>query len=437
MPRQCPQKSAARRVRPAATTATPGRPCPYAAFLGIDWADQQHEVAELDGETVHRQTLLQTPEGLDAWAGALHKRFGGRSVAICLEQAQGGLIYALQRHSHLVLFPINPAKADAYREAFAHSGAKNDQVDAELLARYVREHHPRLRAWKPDTEQTRQLARFVELRRNLVEERKQTMQRITALLKLYFPLALVIAQEYSEKLMLALLARWGTLREWQRANPRTLKQVATPFLKHAETRDQLVQQIRAALPLTTDQAILKPNALYLQTQVAKLPGLNQAIAVFDQEIAQLFHTHPDAAIFSSLDGAGEALAPRLLVAFGTDRERFQSAADVQAYSGIAPVTKQSGKSRSVHSRFACNKFLRQSFHEFADHARKHCDWAKAYYQYKRDHGMRHNAAVRSLAFKWIRILFRCWKNHSLYDDQTYTNHLRCKQVPYLPASHTA
>lgn len=427
MPRQRQQKSSSQRVRPlAATTA-----CPYAAFFGIDWADRQHEVAELEGETVHRTTLLHTPEAIDAWAQELSTQFGGRPVAVCLEQTQGGLLAALQKYSHLVLFPINPAKADAYREAFAHSGAKSDIGDAELLARYVREHHPRLRAWRPDTEQTRKLERCVELRRNLVEERKQTMQRIIALLKQYFPMALVIAENYSEKLMLALLARWATLGEWQRANPRTLKAIAGEFLKQEESRDELVQQIRAAAPLTTDPAILQPNALYVKTQIAKLPGLNEAIDNFEQEIAKLFQTHPDAHIFRSLYGAGAALAPRLLVAFGTDRERFESAEDVQSYSGIAPVSKQSGKSKEVHRRFACNKFLRQSFHEFADHARKHCDWARAFYQHKRAHGMRHHAAVRALAFKWIRIIFRCWKNHTTYDDERYTAQLRRKQVNYL------
>jgi transposase len=437
MLRQRKKKSSARSRPVPAPSTTSSTPCPYVAFFGIDWADQQHEVAHLDGEAVQHRTLLHTPEAIETWAQELHTQFGGQPVAVCLEQSQGGLLAALQQHTHLVLFPINPAKANAYRKSFAHSGAKNDLKDAELLARYVREHHARLRAWQPDTEQTRQLARFVELRRNLVEERKQTMQRITALLKLYFPLALVIAKDYSEKLMLALLAKWATLGEWQRANPRTLKSFVTPFLKDEERRDQLVQQIRAATPLTTDQAFVKPNALYLQTQVAKLPGLNQALEAFDQQIAQLFNTHPDAPIFRSLYGAGAALAPRLLVALGTDRERFATADDVQCYSGIAPVSEQSGKSCKVHRRYACNKFLRQSFHEFADHARKHCDWARAFYQHKRTHGMRHHAAVRALAFKWIRIIFRCWKNHTPYDDERYTAALRRKNVNYLPPLQTA
>ena len=128
---------------------------------------------------------------------------------------------------------------------------------------------------------------------------------------------------------------------------------------------------------------------------------------------------------------GAALAPRLLVAFGTDRDRFASADEVQAYSGIAPVTKRSGKSCHVTKRYFCNKFLRQTFHEFADHARKWSTWSKAFYQHLRARGHRHHAAVRSLAFKWIRILFRCWKNRQSYDEARYLQQLQSKGANYL------
>ena len=59
------------------------------------------------------------------------------------------------------------------------------------------------------------------------------------------------------------------------------------------------------------------------------------------------------------------LVPRLLAAFGTRPERFATADDLQAYSGIAPVTERSGKHEMVRFRWACPKFLRQTFHEFA------------------------------------------------------------------------
>ena len=117
------------------------------------------------------------------------------------------------------------------------------------------------------------------------------------------------------------------------------------------------------------------------------------------------------------------MAPRLLAAFGTDRGRWHTAVEVQQLSGIAPVTEQSGQGRWVHWRLGCPKFLRQSFHEFADHSSKWCTWAKAYYRKQRARGKKHQAAVRALAYKWIRILFRCWKERQPYNENLYLDSL--------------
>jgi hypothetical protein len=125
------------------------------------------------------------------------------------------------------------------------------------------------------------------------------------------------------------------------------------------------------------------------------------------------------------------LAPRLLVAFGTDRERFQAAEELQTLSGVAPVTKRSGKSRIIHRRWACPKFLLQTFHEFAYCSRKKSAWAKAFYLYQRSRGKGHHAALRALAFKWIRILFRCWKTNTAYSEDRYLDALRRRNVPLL------
>ena len=185
------------------------------------------------------------------------------------------------------------------------------------------------------------------------------------------------------------------------------------------------------LMLTTDRAIIEPTAMFVRLLVRQLKQFDVTISEFDDEIAKQFAVHPDADIFRSPPGAGNALAPRLLAAFGSDRERFASAEEVQCVSGIAPVTKRSGKSCRVRRRFACNKFLRQTFHEFAEQARKWSSWSKAYYRSLRDRGHRHHAALRSLAFKWIRILFRCWKDRKPYDEQRYVQQLRKKGVTYL------
>jgi transposase len=407
----------------------------FAAFVGLDWADEEHAVCVLDGESLRREVLPHTPEAIAAWAASLAREFRGQPVAVMLEQSRGALLHALLQYPHLVLYPINPKQAARYREALVHSGKKDDPTDAECLARFLREHHRALRAWQPDDAATRQLAQLVEFRRKAVESRKQTAQQAEARLKQYFPLVLALGDA---ALAFAIVERWPTHQALARANPATLRRF---FVQHGrrnqEQVDELIARIRAAAPLTSDRAIIDPSALAVKFLVKELRVLEAAVAEFDAAIAQGFATHPDAELFRSPPGAGAALAPRLLVAFGTDRGRFATAAEVQAYSGIAPVTKRSGKSCHVTKRYFCNRFLRQTFHEFADHARKWSTWSKAFYEHLRARGHRHHAALRALAFKWIRILFACWKNRQPDDEERYLQQLRSKCVPYLPKPPSA
>ena len=180
-----------------------------------------------------------------------------------------------------------------------------------------------------------------------------------------------------------------------------------------------IQAIKSATPLTTDDGVIAPHALLVQTLVAQLRVTLQAIADFDIAIAQRAQSHPDFPLFQTLPGAGPVFASRLLVAFGEQRERYPSATALQKYAGIAPVTERSGKKSWVHWRLQCPKFLRQSFVEWAAESIRHSFWAQVYYQQQRDKGQAHQAAVRALAFKWIRILYRCWQERTPYDEATY------------------
>ena len=156
----------------------------------------------------------------------------------------------------------------------------------------------------------------------------------------------------------------------------------------------------------------------------------KSIRDFDAKIAEMMKQHPDSHLFTSLRGAGPVLAPRLLCAFGSRRDRWEDAESLASFSGIAPVTKRSGKQCKVHRRFACPKHLRQTFHEFADSARKFCPWSKARYQLLRDRGMKHHAAVRKIARSWIRILFRVWQTRTPFDCDRYIAKLkqRCPEI---------
>ena len=152
--------------------------------------------------------------------------------------------------------------------------------------------------------------------------------------------------------------------------------------------------------------------------------MNGQIAALDRRIAELTPKHPEAYLFAGLPGAGPALLPRLSVAFGTERDRFQSAAELAAYSGIAPVSRQSGQSKAVVFRRACPPFYGRPFRS-SPPARDANPLGRAPSTSSKETKARATIpAVRALAFKWIRILFRCWKDRTPYDEARY---VRCLQ----------
>lgn len=406
----------------------------YAAFVGIDWADEEHEVyLTADGKN-DRCTLSQRAEDLQDWIAGLRTRFGGRPVAVCLEQSRGGLIYALLNVEFLVLFPINPNQLACYRESLAPSRSKDDLTDARLLCQFLAQHHTQLRPWKPDDEATRTLGILCQDRRRWVDERTALGQQLRQRLKDYFPLALQLAGEslYAEW-FLRVLRKFPSHQELRRASPQTLKRLLPKKRRVSddESEDPRLSEIRTAKPLVTDKAVVDGNRLAVLQLVRLIEQLNDTISQYDREIAQRMASHPEAALFQSFPAAGDAMAPRLLVAIGTDRTRYERAEDLQTSSGIAPIRIQSGKSCVVLRRRACSKFIHQTFHEYADHSRKKSAWARAYYKMLRESGKGHNAALRALAFKWQRIIFRCWKSNTPYDEQRHLDQLRLKQVAWL------
>jgi len=411
----------------------------YAAFIGIDWADTEHAVCLLtpDGSS-EKQVIAQKPEDLAAWAIQLRQRFGGKRIAVCLEQSRGALIYALMQYDFLVLFPINPSQLAAYRKALNPSGAKDDPKDARLLASFLREHGEQLRAWKPDDEVTRGLRLLTEQRRRWVEDRVAYCNELLQRLKESYVLALKFAGTELHALnFLALLEQFPSQRDLQRASPQQLakwlpRRRRVPDDPPAEELLQArIAEVRNTPLLTKDAAILDVSRLAVMHLVAMLRQLNQSIASCEKRIAELMEKHPDTPIFASFPGAGPALKPRLIAAFGTDRKKFASAQDLQRLGGIAPVTKRSGKTCYVQMRWACPKFLRQTFHEFARCSQKKCRWAKAYVAMLQSRGKGYNQAIRALAFKWLRIMFRCWQTGKPYDDDRYLQKLTERGSPLL------
>ena len=394
----------------------------FAAFVGIDWADAKHDVClqPAGSATCECFQLEHTPEAIDAWVTTLRTRCNGQPVAICLELTKGPLVSALRKYDFLVLFPINPLTLARYREAFTPSRAKDDPTDAALQLELLLTHRDKLQPLQPQSPTMRALAQLVEHRRRVVGDKVRITNRLTSTLKNYFPHVLQWFQEKDTAIFCDFLRRWPTLKAVQLARRSTLDTFfRAHHVRYADVIAQRIQAIKAATPLTTDEGVIAPNALLVQALIAQLRVTLQAIADFDTAIAQCAQNHPDFSLFQALPGAGPVFASRLLVAFGEQRERYASAAELQKYAGIAPVTERSGKKSWVHWRLQCPKFLRQTFVEWAAESIRHSFWAQLYYQQQRDKGKAHQAAVRALAFKWIRILYRCWQERTPYDEAVY------------------
>lgn len=408
---------------------------PFVAYIGIDWADRKHDIALYDcASGSWQESVIGTrPQDLLDWVNYLRGRYGTGQIAVGLEQKRGPLLYALCQYDNLVLFPINPRTVANYRKAFQPSRAKSDPADARILVELMQKHSEKLERWVAGCPQTRALRQWVESRRMLVDEKVRLTNRITASLKSYFPQVLDWFEDKDTFVFCEFLEQYADVESAQAA---TAQQLSEFFQSHQVVRRTAIArrigQIDAAgPPLSVDPSIVLPAQALTLALIALLKIVLRQLSNFNAKIAELFEALPDAALFADLPGAGPHLAPRLLVAFGSDRSRFASAQAFMSYVGIAPVKEESGKKRWVHWRWSCPIFLRQTFVEWVNQARRFSSWSQAYYQQQKQAGKSHQKAVRALAYKWGRILWRCWQDNCPYDEQKYIAALKQKKSPLV------
>lgn len=406
-------------------------------FIGIDRSDTSLDLCILDdkGECLGYSKISTAPEALLPWVCGLQSKLpDGSDICLCIEQPCQNLVHFFSQFDFLRLFLINPAVIKKYRESLSASRAKDDRRDANALALFVHERHARLQPWAPADPLADQIALLTEKRRQLVGIRTSLTNKLTQALKDCFPQALqLVGRDLFTPLSRSFLTKWPTLQALRKARPTTITQF---YHKHASRRPKVIEErlklIEHSVALCTDERILEVYTELILGLVRQISAVQTGILRFDQLIEKSTTEHPDARIFRTLPGAGQAISARLLGFFGSDRDKYESSAALQKHSGVAPITKQSGKMHFVHRRYACNKFWRQTFVEWAAQTVMKSLWAKAYYLRQKAKGQRHQTILRGLAYKWQRILFRCWKNRELYDERRYLEVLKKRSSPLLP-----
>jgi transposase len=401
------------------TASAPG----FAVVIGLDRSDRKVDLCQFSGSTCEPAwaTVSTSPEALRDFFVQLRTDFPEGRIGLCLEQPAGNLLAFFETYTPwLEVYPVNPLTLKRFRETFVLSRANDDGKDALYLARLLSAHAAQLKRWQPEDPATVRLGHLVTHRRAVVDERTALTNRLQALLKGYFPQALELCgEDLWRPLALAFLRRWPSLQALRKARPETIRSF---YYQHGSRSQKLIAQrlelIQNAVALSEEAALIESFALRVQMVVRQLQAIGPVLAQYDRQIAEVFAAHPDGPIFASLPGAGPVFAPRLLAALGSRRERLASASALQCASAIAPVTRQSGGKRLVKRRFTGALFLRQSFHEWARESVRHSIWAAAYYEQQRAKGCRLHTAVRALAYKWQRILWRCWQDRKPYCEQT-------------------
>lgn len=390
-------------------------------FAGLDWAARTHAVCVVDqqGSIVEQFEVAHDARGL-AELGRRLKRFATEEpVAIAIERPSGLIVDALVEAGHPV-FPVHPNAVKAMRPRYRSHGAKTDASDAYLLADTLRTDGHRFRRLAPQSDEIRALRALVRGRDDLVATRVQLANQLRSLLESFWPGAASIFYEIDSPIALAFVQRYPTPCSAARLGERRLAAfLAQHHYCGRRSSAQLLQQLRSAPEGHAADLEADAKGELARSIAATLDRLVEQIGLIGSRIEHHIAQLGDGHIVMSFPRAGRICAAQILAELGSVRERFPSEALLAAEAGVAPVTYQSGKSRTVTFRWACNHRLRQAITCLADNSRHASPWAARVYANARGRGCDHPHAIRVLSRAWLRILWRAWTDRKPYDPASH------------------
>jgi transposase len=399
---------------------------PAQFFAGLDWAAEVHAVCVMDttGNTVDRFAITHSAEGIAMLLRRLAKLGDPADVQIGIERPNGRLVDLLLEAGHPVV-PVSPNAIKAWREGEVLSGAKSDAADAAVIAEYLRLRQHRLRVATPYSDDTRALRTVVRTRTDLVHMRVAATNQPAALPDDHWPGAKAVFADVESPISLEFLTRYPIPNAARHLGE---KRMAAFMVKHGYSGRRpaamLLERLRSA-PAGSGRSDRRDPHRGAARCRARPGGGIEGVERRGQEPGPVgrrhLGEHPDGEIFTSLPRSGQINAAQMLAEWGDCRQACDGPDSVAALAGCTPVTKQSGKHRAVHFRWACNKRFRVAMTTFADNSRHSSPWAAKIYNHARRAGKNHPHAVQVLARAWIRVIWRCWLDG----------------VPYNPAAHGA
>jgi transposase len=396
-------------------------------FCGIDWAEDHHDIAlaDRDGQLLARQRISDDAAGLARLLELLagHGDSPEDPVPVAIETPRGLLVACLRAAGRQV-YPINPMAVARYRDRHSVAGRKSDKGDAAVLANVLRTDMHAHRPLPAGSELAQAIAVLARAQQDAVWDRTAAHNKLRSHLREYFPGFLHAFAGARDGIMRpearAVLAAAPTPGQ---AAALTLAQLRTLLTKAGRVRGIDAEATRLREALRTEQMRQLPlveQAMGRQA-LALLRQLDAACASaadLEQAAAESFNQHPDAGIITSFPGIGTLTGARVLAETGDDRSRFHDARGLKAYAGSAPITRASGKTRSVTHRKVKNNRLASAGYTWAFAALTASPGARAHYDRRRDAGDRHTAAQRNLFNRLPGCLWHCLITGQHYDETT-------------------
>jgi transposase len=399
-------------------------------FVGDDWAEDHHDV-EVQDQHGRAMRTARLPEGVDGMTRfhELVARFlpddaDPSQVLVCIETDRGPWVRALIAAGYQV-YGVNPKQAARHRELMSLSGAKSDKADAHTLADMVRTRRHQLRQVAADSDIAEAVKVVARAHQTLIWERTRHMLRLRAALRDYFPAALAAYKPLTltGTDTLELLAKAPT----PAAAARLTRTQISAALRKGRRRDipakaAEIQQALRTEHLGQAEIVTTAYAATVRATIAVLQTLNTEIRTMEGQVEAHFGEHPDAEVYLSQPGIGVVLGARVLAEFGDASGRYADAKARKNYAGTAPITRQSGKSKTVHARFIHNDRLVDALHGQAGAAILHDTSVRAYYDELRAREIGHNAALRQVGNRLVGILHGCLKTNSRYNETIAWSH---------------